>query len=380
MDVQRLIELLPLGLYNDDPETRRILAAMLEPVAKVDDYFTARTAKLGQLLDPAAVPDEQVPYLAAIVGIGLDLPAANAATVAELRKLIPVAVRLWKLKGTRPSWRALPAALAGSRSLILDWFALRTISGSPARVAVIPGPGGTGYPYTNPEYVTDLWIMDPSGSGVNLELLARFLDVVRGNGERINLYRAFLVDDLGAGAGMWADAATGSGSWSYNSTTWELTARDGKGFRLDDDLSTVALGWTSYHATWRLAVTGTVRLRWRSNGTTSYRIVINAPAGTVQLQRVVAGVPTVLSTFTGAPLVAGFPYLWATEAWEGSGSTRLVVYREGAKLIDIPDNFGGRPSSGGLRWDTVGPGSVATLSTALVWPDGIAPTRVGPTP
>jgi len=379
MDTGRLIELLPRSLYEGDPETRRVLEAMLGPVGLVDDYLAARTSKLSELLDPEAIPDELVPYLAAIVGVGLDLAAANSATVDELRKLIPVAVRLWKLKGSRPSWRALPAALAGSRSLIFDWFYLRTISGDPARVAVIPGPGGSGYPYASPEYVTDLWIMDPSGSGVNLELLARFLDVVRGNGERINLYRALLVDDLGAGAGMWADGGTG-GSWSYDSSAWELTSRDGKAFRLDDDLGALALGWDSYHVTWRLAVTGTARLRWRLNGTTNYRITINQVTGLVQLQRIVAGVPSVLASYAGPPLEAGVPYLWSTEAWEGPSDTRLVVYREGSKLIDYVDNFPGRPSSGGLRWETFGAGSVATLSTALVWPAGITPTRVGPTP
>lgn len=379
MDTERLIELLPRGLYDGDAETYRVLSAMLRPVGLVDDYLDARTRKLGELLDPEACPDEVVPYLAAIVGVGLDLEASNAASVAELRKLIPVAVRLWKLKGTRPSWRAVAAALAGSRSLILDWFYLRTISGDPARVAVIPVPGGSGGSYSSPEFVTDLWIMDPTGSGVNLELVARFLDVVRGAGERINLYRALLVDDLGAAGALWADAGTGLGSWSYDADAWELTARDGYAFALD--LDGLADTWDDYHATLRLAVTGSVSLRLYDAGAgTFYRVDVNQPAGSVSLYRVVSGTPTLLAAFAGPPLQAGFPYLWSLEAWEGTGSTTVRVYREGAKLIDYVDTSGSRPSAGGLGWGSSGAGDVATLSTAWAWPAGISPTRIGPNP
>jgi len=379
MNVNQVIDLLPRSLYEDNPEARRILVAMLTPIVQVDSYLAVRTSKLDELLDPSAVPDGLVRHLAALVGMGTDLEATNAATIDEVRRLIPVAVRLWKMKGARPSWRALPASLSGSRSLILDWFYLRTISGAPARVAVIPPPGGAGYPYSSPEYVTDLWIMDPSGSGVNLTLLARFLDVVRGAGERINLYRALLVDDLGAGAALWSSLGTG-GSWSYDPDAWELTAANDFTFVLEPNLEALAATWSDYHATLRLAVTGTVRARIYDGPADNYRVTINQVTGLVQLHRLIGGVPVLLGSFAGPPLVAGFPYLWSLEAWEGFGATTVRVYREGAKLIDVADANPGRPTAGGLRWQALGVGSTATLSTALVWPSGIAPLRIGPTP
>lgn len=377
MDVQRLIDLLPQGLHSDDPETRRVLLAMLEPVAVVDDFYQAKVAKVAQLLDPSLVPDALVPHLAGLVGVGRDLPASKVATVAELRKLIPVAVALWKMKGTQPSWRALAAGLAGSRSVILDWFYHRTISGSPAMVSVIPAPLGTGGVYTNPERVTDLWIMDPAGL-VNLELLIRFLDVARPTGERINLYQAWLVDDCGAGGALWTDGGAG-GSRGYNPTTWELVSRDG--YRFDVDAGGLEAAWADYHATLRLGVEGVADVRILHTGPDDYyRFELRQDTGRVRLYQVIAGVETLLFTRAGLPLVALHPYLWAVEAWAGTGSTTLRLYRDGSLLIDVADATVGRPAAGGISWQSQGAGDRAVLSTCLVWPSGTVPTRIGPTP
>lgn len=378
MDVGRLIDLLPRSLYDGDPEARRVLEGMLSPVGLVDDYLNARTRKLHHLLDPSELPDDLIRHLAAMVGLGPGLAATAAATPAELRKLIPVAVRLWKLKGTRPSVRGLVASLTGSRPVALEWFFLRTVHGSPARVTVIPGPSGSGGFYGTPQNVQDLWYQDPAGT-VDQRPLVRLLALVRPAGERINLYRGWLVDDLGIGAALWRDAGAGAGTWSYDPAAWALHARDGYGFTTA--LDALPAAWADYHATVRLAVTGAAWFRIYDGGNDDhYAVYVDQVTGEITLIRNIGGATTGLALHLGPPLTAGHPYLWAVEAWEGTGSTTIRVYREGAKVIDFVDTTPGRPSSGGVAWGSAGAGDLATLTTALVWPRGTAPTRIGPNP
>lgn len=378
MDVQRLIDLLPRGLYEGDEEARRALEGLLGPVGLVDDYLDTRARALPELLDAAKLPDDLIRHLAAMVGLGPGLDATAAASPAELRKLIPVAVRLWKVKGTRPSWRGLVASLSGSRPISLEWFDLRTVHGTGSMAHVIPGPSGSGGYYSTPERVTDLWYHDPPGT-YDDRPLRRLLALVRPANERINLYKAWLVDDLGIGASLWRDVGAGVGSWSYDADAWTLSALDGYGFTVAlDDLPA---GWTDYHATLRLAVTGAAWIRIYDAGDDDhYAIYVDQVTGEITLLRNAAGVTSGLALYSGPTLTAGHPYLWAVEAWEGFASTRIVVYREGARVIDYVDSDPARPTSGGLGWGTTGAGDVATLSAAIVWPRGTSPTRIGPNP
>ena len=106
MDLARLIELLPLGLRSD-PTERRALAGLLAPVAAVDQLLATRAELLSTLLDPVEAPDDTVRHLGALVGLGTDLGAANAATVAQLRKLIP-AEKCWAARPAAPITSCLP--------------------------------------------------------------------------------------------------------------------------------------------------------------------------------------------------------------------------------------------------------------------------------
>lgn len=374
MLTERLIELLPYALTEDE-DSRYALEGMLGPVGLVDDYLDARTRKLSNLLDPSTCPDTVVAHLAAIVGVGLDLGAANAASTAELRKLIPVAVSLWKVKGTRWSWRSICAALAGSRALILDWFYLRTVTGNPARVHVLPGPGGAvGSSYDYPEHVTDLWIHDPDGNAP-IALLARFLDVLRGVGERINLRAANMVDDLGAGAAKWT--GSGAGSSSYDAATWELSTLGI--YELEADLDGLEDTWSDYRATFRLRVTAAGVLRfYYESAALHYHVAIDQVANTVELFRVIGGVPTSVGV-ASTSIVGAFDYMWSVEVWEAAG-TVIKVIKDGLVLIQITDNTVGRPAQGPVRFGgTAGPSNY-TLSAFLLWERGITTTRVGPNP
>lgn len=385
MDLARLIEFLPLGLRQETAE-RRALAGLLAPVAAVDELLATRAERLAQLLDPTEAPDDTVRHLGGLVGLGTDLGAANAATVAQLRKLIPVAVELWKRKGTIPSWRAASASLVGSRSVILTWFYFRTVEGSSAMVHTIPGVGLAGGFYGTPEYVADLWVQDPDGTA-DLTILARFLDELRPANERINLYRCYHLDDGGAGAAQWA--GSGSGSWSYDAEAWELSTVDS--YELAQDLDGYELApWDAwgvapgYLATLRLAVTGQAVVRvFRSSTALGWWFLLNQAAGSVSLYRRIAGVDTLITT-VARPLAAGFPYRWTAEVLPNAALTATTVrlWWEGAKLIEVVDATAGRPASGPVAWGSSGTGSRATLSTFLNRHPGSAagPTRIGPNP
>lgn len=382
MDLARLLELLPLSLRQDATE-RRALAGLLAPVAAVDDVLSTRAERLSQLLDPELAPDETVRHLGGLVGLGTDLGAANAASLNQLRKLIPVAVELWKRKGLVASWRAASASLVGSRSVVLTWFYFRTVDGSSAMVHTIPGVGLSGGYYSTPENVSDLWVQDPDGTA-DLAILARFLDELRPANERINLYRCFHLDDGGAGAAQWAGA--GAGSWSYDAERWEVsTAGD---FEFTQDLDGYEVEpWDSwgvgpgYMPTLRLAVTGQAVVRvFTSSAALQWWWLLDQAAGVVSLYRRIGGVDTLVAT-VAQPLAAAFPYRWTLEVLPNptATATTLRLWWEGAKLIEVIDSTVGRPTSGPVAWGSVGSSSRASLTTFLNRHPGAAagPTRIG---
>ena len=376
MNVPQLLDLLPRGLYEGDTDAQRALEGLLAPIGRIDDLLDARARELPQLLDAATLPDDLIRHLAAQVGLGPGLAATASATPAELRRLIPTAVALWELQGTRSSVRALVASLTGSRSIAIEWLDFRTVHGSSGRVTVIPGPSVAGGYYGTPQNVVDLWYQDPAGT-VDPRPLVRLLALVRPAGERINLARAWLVDDLGIGASLWRTVEPSAGAWSYDPDRWELHALDGHGFTTA--LDALPATWADYHASVRLAVTGSAWLRILDGGNDDhYAVYVDQPTGEISLLRNLGGATAALAVHLGRPLKAAHPYLWALEAWDGASGLTIRVYREGAKVIDVVDSTPGRPSAGGLAWGSGGAGDLATLSSALVRPRGSTPTRIGP--
>ena len=375
VNLDPLVGQLPGSLTEGD-DARYVLERLLTPIAQVEDLLQRRRRELADLLDPAACPDHLVRYLAGLVGMGRDLPAAYALDTTTLRKLAAVAVALWKRKGTTTAYRSIAASLAGSRAVILTWFERRALSGGSASYVYTHGDiGGTpAVNYSPPEQVTDVWIADPAGT-VDRELIARWLDVVRPATERINLFFASFVDDCGQGIPLWTWNT--SGAWSADREARTITARGGAVFQ-------AAVGgaedsWADVHVLARVAFTSVGEFRFRITGNTYYRVIVNVGGWEVTLARVIAGVETTIGTVV-QPLADGHAYRWTLEAWEGASDTTLRVYLEGDLLFDELDTTGGRPDVGTFAWGTDGPGDVAVLSGCIVWPPGTSPTRVGPSP
>lgn len=368
-----LMELLPAALRQED-EALKALTGLLDPFARVEAYFDLRRRKLAYLLDPSKVPDDQVKHLAALVGVGLDLPAANLATTAELRKLTAVAVALWKRKGTSSSWRSVVAALVGKRVLILDWFYLRLVFGTSGELHTIPAPGSTASGnYDYPEFVSDLWYMDPEGTA-NTALLLAFLDLCRASNERINVYLGLFVDDALAGWGSWD--LSGPGTSSDSTTVGALT--------LSDDRLAVAtvggdeLAWAGYHAHLRLAGSGSPEIRvGHQDAENSYVLVLDEAGSEVRLYREEAAVRTLLGT-AAAALVADAPYRWSLDFIVSGAGTRVRALVEASPLLDVLD-AGSAITAGTVAFYAPASGNVS-LTSCLVFEIGTSPTRVGLSP
>ncbi len=375
--VEELIDMMTEGTHETHQE-HKDLVAMLTPVAKVMTLLELKRDKLPQLLDPSAAPENAIRHLAATVGLGADLPAAYSLSNADLRRLITIAVALWKVKGTRPSWRNVVSALTGSRSLIYDWFYYRTIEGSPTRVHTIPGPGElvSGSLYSYPEFVTDVWFDDPADAD-RVALVARWLGEMRPANERINLHTALMVEDLYVGESKWT--REGSGDFLVDQVAHTLTGSNGAYFAA---LSAIGQAWADYRITMRLTVTGRGQLLlYRLNDDTAdcYRVEFDASTDTWYLYRRRTSVDVLLDTATVA-MVDGATYRYTWTIDTDLLATTIRAYFEGLEVFNYVDTAANRLASGSWRWGAfTGAANTITLTEALVWGNGtLTATRIGP--
>ena len=222
-----------------------------------------------------------------------------------------------------------------------------------------------------------MWWMDPDGDADG-DLLAAFLEVVRPNGERINLYLALLLDDMLNGSTLWTPTFGASGSGGYDSDELEITAAVDAWWAAD--VGGGELAWSNYHAHLPLKVTGDAEVYWyaqdRDDG---YRVAIKPNKW--KLERVNAGTPTTLAS--GSLPVSMNPdhvYRWSFEGLDLVGGTQLRIYWEGQLLVDYSDTSGSRHTAGTVIWGVDAAGGAVTLTNALVWAEPITPVRIGPNP
>lgn len=374
---------------TDDPDALRFVELLLAPANIINQYMVGRILELPNQVDAARVDEARVRFLAGLVGLDAGLPAAQAETVERLRQLIPIAVALWKRKGQRQSWRDVVASLAFSRALVLDWFHHRTITGSAAEQHVIPAPGSLGAAYSYPEFVSDVWYMDPDRI-VDVDAVVRWLSEVRPGNERINLYRADFLDDLQIGASLWTPVSPMGAldSGNYDADTFTLDA-------LGDWLWYIDVGgaeatWTDYHWNLLAAITsgfaGYVFLFSPNDPDEGYRLELRADLSTVTLVRMNAGLPTPLGTFPWGPIAPAHFYRMSFEAFDthhpigGAPASQVRMLWEGTEVLNVYDTSGSRHTAGNAAWGSLVPAEGMAIRSSLLWQEPISSTRVGPTP
>lgn len=370
--LEQILDMLPAELRSDEA-SRRVLEGLLAGPARLDRYLDLRRRALPDALSPDEAPERVLDPLMARVG--MNIPATVAATAAEKRRLVGQAMRLWKVKGTGRGLRTICTALTGAPSLVWDWFALRTVSGSARAMVTLPAPSTAPAPfYAPPEHVTDVWYQDPVGV-VNAALLGGLLEVSRGLGERINLREALLIDDLLVRATMWTEAA--AGSYSYDAAARTLTAAAGGHYLA---AAAGAAAWADYHALWRLAYVGGAELEvyQQADGSDEgYRLVITPTLVVLRRRRGAVDATLASAAITTAE---GYAYDWSIEVSTGASSTTLRVALEGVTLITYTDATADRFGAGAVGWLAAGGADSATLHGALVRPQLAPTTRIGPNP
>jgi len=374
--MDELLGYLPGYMRTDDSE--QALRGLVGPLAAMEVYLELRKDRLPWLLDPANCPDELVPHLAALVGMGLDLAPANIASTDELRRLIQIAIPTWKKKGRNDAVRVLAAAIARSRVVLLDWFYRRAIENHTGEIVILPYESGEeSSNYDHPENVMDVWYGDPDGS-VNADLLHAMLNVVRPYNERYNVLRAWMVDDGLSGTALWTGSGTGTGR--YDAERAEITATDY--YQWVANLGGIEATWTNYLAWLRLGVTGLVDvLLYYTDSSNYYSVQIDGDARTVALVRRKSAANTTLVSAVPVSIAAAYPYLWRMEIYSYSSTTEIRVFLEATEVLTYLDVGSSRLTAGALGWVArLGTDNIASLSTAIIYPDGTAPTRVGPNP
>lgn len=384
-----------------EPAAQAFLRGILEPTAKLEAYLDLKTERtLEILLDPAACPDEVVEHLAATVGLGPDLPAAYSLSLEQRRSLASVAISLWKRLGTIRSWRDVLAFLTGRRAMIFDWFHHRIILGSSLEIHMVPVPStAPGGAYDNPEFVTDVWVMDPSGTGKELgeleAVVTRWLAVVLPANERINVYPAVFVENLLQGANLWTIEVPGNPGDGYrddlalaDGSTVGIVATADNTFIVPDDIDITPNFSVGLRHTWWIAhdVAGELLFFAQDDlAADAYGLSITNDAGsysaTAALRKYVAGVPTLLATFTLPQiLVESWPYRWTIDVVRPiSGDSEIRVWWEGVLLGEYVDPDASDPYRDGRPGFRAGAlaGRRSVLQGMLVYRHEPTRTRVG---
>jgi len=117
----------------DRKEGRLFLERFLQGAQAEFEEMQDRITQLETLRDPARIRADLLKYLKAIVGFTDDLNnITNDLSENDLRKLISLAVALWKQKGTEPGYANIVRLFVGKSARIFNWFDFRFIVGEKA--------------------------------------------------------------------------------------------------------------------------------------------------------------------------------------------------------------------------------------------------------
>jgi phage tail-like protein len=322
---------------------RYLIGPQLVWEGQVDDVF-----RLDTLHDLEKIEDQWLQYLKWTVGwtsalddITRDLDAPT------LRKLIRLSVGLWKLKGTEIAYKDAIRILTGRDVVVRNWFAYRWVVG----VTGFWQQGRETDPYLvgdefgdRDEYLSFVFVHNEVD--IDRGLIRKLVNLGRPLQEAVRIVYGLLVDDFRLGRQKWLTDAGADVVW------------DSDRFRLDLDPGTtiranVAAIATTEDLIWRhrivfaAALGGAVQLEFRrdpSGSHDTYRATWQQD-GTVQLEIVLGGIPTVLDTQSNAtPFPQDEPAVLGVNVFqEGAGlRIRVLVYSQvlidyGATGADILD-------------------------------------------
>ena len=122
----------PLRLLDAEQGDNFLERYLLGPQTIFEDGFD-RIEKLKEIIDPAKTRNDLLQYLKDHVGFTKELNnITQDLSDSDLRKLISLAVALWKQKGTEPGYQNIVRVFTGKAVRVFNWFDFRLIVGEKA--------------------------------------------------------------------------------------------------------------------------------------------------------------------------------------------------------------------------------------------------------
>lgn len=127
---QEIFKFLHKPIRDADKKTTLVERFLQGPQSVWDDTLTPKREALIELTDPTKCPTEALQYLKPIVGFTSELNnITDNLSENDLRKLILLAIPLWKQKGLEVGYSNILRLLIGVTSRIHNWFKFRKLIG-----------------------------------------------------------------------------------------------------------------------------------------------------------------------------------------------------------------------------------------------------------
>lgn len=353
-----------------DADTTLFLQRFLQRPQEQFEALVARIKSLSDTDSPDTIPAALLTYLKDHVGFTSELDAITSRldTVA-LRRLIALAVRMWKQKGTSAGLLDLIRLLTGKSAVYYDWFHYRNILGESLIGEEQLGSDNwlIGGEFTRlDEYTSHIRLMDDGT--LDTTLLLDLIDLVRPQGERIEVAVLDFLDLFDADLSRW-DIVGGP---AIDPTTSTLllppSATAAPVLPIWGDAPEDQTDYTSIHkfTLGDAANVHTVRWYFRDLVTNHYRLVIAAD-NTLKLYHTIGGVAILLETIDlallGVVIVAGTEYKVRIDTVSSLGTNNLIrVYIDATRVLDWTQAEPAETATGILRFD----GDVANVADNVI--------------
>jgi len=194
-----------------EPLRNDLLLRYLERMEYWRGELNSKIVEVPTYVDPRLIPDDLLQYAKDLVGWTDDTGITSSLTARELRKLITLAIPIWKQKGTELGLVNLARLLTGKNVIYANWFWFRWILGETGLWEEQAGSdpwilGGEISDYG--EYYSNLRVMD--SPDLDHTLLERVVEIERPFNERIELVYLDFLDWFNEDLRYWSHEVGGA--------------------------------------------------------------------------------------------------------------------------------------------------------------------------
>lgn len=322
-------------------------------------------------IKPAKARADVLQWLKAIVGFTIELRSiTDRLTEQQLRRLVQLAVPLWKQRETERGIVNAVRLLTGRSAYITNWFGFRNILGETAITEDQLIDGGDnwiigGSITTYDEFWTNIRIMD-DGTLDEL-LLVDIIRLMRPLSERVEIFLDDFLDRFDSELDKWTFTA---GSAGLPTIGWPIVGQIGAALKLLDGAYAKPVvpilpnnaAHVNYNivAKFHLVSPTTLVVRFYDNGNDRYELELRGDSvNNVQLSRYTGGAPTTMVLMT-SPIIHNADWHKLRIGVVTNGANREIkIFIDSTKIIPtvgdaLIDSSGVPPSSGPYQFGTLG--------------------------